>query len=65
LAHNQLTDLVIVFIHLGTEYENEPNSSQKKIAQFLFQQHFDIIIGSNPHVIQVKICKFEILLFSI
>jgi poly-gamma-glutamate capsule biosynthesis protein CapA/YwtB (metallophosphatase superfamily) len=51
-AQDSVVDKTIVFIHWGTEYEREPNAFQKDIANFLFEQGADIIIGSHPHVIQ-------------
>ena len=45
-------DIVIVFIHWGTEYQTTPDKEQTDLAQFLFDQGVDIIIGSHPHVIQ-------------
>jgi poly-gamma-glutamate capsule biosynthesis protein CapA/YwtB (metallophosphatase superfamily) len=51
-AHDSAVDMTIVFIHWGEEYQREPNAFQKDIAQFLFTQGADIVIGSHPHVIQ-------------
>ncbi len=51
-AHDSVSDKVIVFIHWGEEYQREPNAFQKDIAEFLFSNGADIIIGSHPHVIQ-------------
>ncbi|MEQ8360796.1 MAG: CapA family protein [Cytophagales bacterium] len=52
LAKKQNPDKLIVMIHWGLEYQTEANESQKKIAEFLFKNGVDIIIGSHPHVIQ-------------
>jgi poly-gamma-glutamate capsule biosynthesis protein CapA/YwtB (metallophosphatase superfamily) len=41
-----------VFIHWGEEYQRLPNAFQKDIANFLFTNGADIIIGSHPHVVQ-------------
>jgi poly-gamma-glutamate synthesis protein (capsule biosynthesis protein) len=51
-ANDSIVDKVIVFIHWGDEYQREPNAYQKDIAEFLFTNGADIIIGSHPHVIQ-------------
>jgi len=51
-AHDSMVDITIVFIHWGEEYQREPNAFQKDIAQYLFANGADIIIGSHPHVIQ-------------
>lgn len=45
-------DATIVFIHWGDEYQRLPNDFQKSIANLLFTNGVDIIIGSHPHVIQ-------------
>lgn len=46
------TDAVIVIVHWGTEYQREPNSTQKALAKKLISWGADIILGSHPHVIQ-------------
>ena len=51
-AHDSAVDLTIVFIHWGEEYQRLPNAFQKDIANFLFTNGADIIIGSHPHVLQ-------------
>jgi len=45
-------DLVIFYLHAGTEYAHEPNSDQRIVAQFLIDNGVDIIFGSHVHVIQ-------------
>lgn len=59
LISNQLTlakslnpDLICVSMHWGNEYQTVPNSEQKDLASFLFQNGADIIIGNHPHVLQ-------------
>lgn len=51
-ALDSAVDKTIVFIHWGEEYQRQPNAFQKDIAQFLFDNGADIIIGSHPHVVQ-------------
>ena len=51
-AHDSAVDMTIVFIHWGEEYQRAPNTFQKDIAEYLFSNGADIIIGSHPHVIQ-------------
>jgi poly-gamma-glutamate synthesis protein (capsule biosynthesis protein) len=46
------SDVVIVFIHWGDEYEPKASSRQKFGAHELIEAGADIIIGSHPHVIQ-------------
>ncbi len=45
-------DKIIVIVHWGTEYQNLPNSQQKKWYAFLKNHGADVVIGSHPHVIQ-------------
>lgn len=45
-------DLLIVSMHWGTEYVNEPNELQRQQANFLASLGVDVIIGHHPHVIQ-------------
>lgn len=46
------TDIVIVSIHWGNEYELEQNDKQKQLAQTIANAGADIIFGHHPHVIQ-------------
>lgn len=48
----QTTDLTVVSLHFGTEYETLPNESQTELAQTLSDLGVDIIIGHHPHVLQ-------------
>lgn len=45
-------DLLIVSMHWGTEYQNEPNEEQRRQANYLSSLGVDVIIGHHPHVIQ-------------
>lgn len=48
----QVGDLVIVFLHAGTEYATEPDQNLKDFLQLLLRQGADIVICSHPHVLQ-------------
>ena len=52
LAELQSPDLICVCMHWGIEYQTKPNNEQKELADFLFQNGADIIIGNHPHVPQ-------------
>ncbi len=52
LAKEQNPDMICVSMHWGIEYQTTPNSEQKELADFLFQNGADIIIGNHPHVLQ-------------
>ncbi|MDF1566882.1 MAG: CapA family protein [Spirochaetaceae bacterium] len=45
-------DLVILFIHWGHEYMEEPDQYQKNLAVLAVDAGADVIIGSHPHVLQ-------------
>lgn len=46
------TDLVAVMIHWGLEYKTQPNRYQEELADFLFENGADIILGGHSHVPQ-------------
>lgn len=48
----KVADAVIVYMHEGTEYTNEPNDTQRAIAQVCADNGVDVVIGSHAHVIQ-------------
>lgn len=52
LAKEQKPDLICVSMHWGDEYHTSPNSEQKELANFLFENGADIIIGNHPHVLE-------------
>lgn len=45
-------DFLIVFIHWGTENEEETDWAQKKQAPELVEAGADLIIGAHPHILQ-------------
>jgi len=49
---NQLSDVVVVSMHWGNEYEETPNQNQIDLAHSLSEMGVDIIIGHHPHVLQ-------------
>jgi len=46
------TDLVIVNMHWGVEYEHQFNKLQQDLAHRMIDTGADIIIGHHPHVVQ-------------
>ncbi|MBT2638048.1 CapA family protein [Bacillus sp. ISL-39] len=46
------SDIVVMSIHWGNEYQRFPTSDQKELAQFLINEGVDIIFGHHPHVLQ-------------
>lgn len=45
-------DVLIVSLHWGTEYAEEPSLSQRQAAHGLVEAGADLIIGHHPHVLQ-------------
>lgn len=45
-------DLICVSMHWGIEYKTKQNKEQEQLADFLFENGADIILGSHPHVLE-------------
>ena len=45
-------DIIAVFMHWGQEYVQKPVAEQERLANLLFENGTDIIIGSHPHVLE-------------
>lgn len=45
-------DLVMLYLHFGSEYRYHPNKRQKELVNLFFKNGADIILGSHPHVLQ-------------
>lgn len=52
MAKELNVDLICINMHWGIEYQTTPNNEQKELADFLFENGVDIILGSHPHVLQ-------------
>ncbi len=52
LAKQEEVDVICVSMHWGTEYSQKQNSEQEELADFLFQNGVDIIIGNHAHVVE-------------
>lgn len=50
-AKNQ-SDLQIIYIHWGDEYELVANASQRRLAEILISHGANVIVGHHPHVVQ-------------
>ncbi len=50
-------DLLIAYLHFGSEFKRFPNERQKKFANKLFVHGVDIIFGDHPHVLQPIVRK--------
>ncbi|MCF0245592.1 MAG: CapA family protein [Ileibacterium sp.] len=51
-ALKAVSDVQIVTMHWGEEYQNTPNELQQEAARYLNEQGVEVIIGTHPHVIQ-------------
>ena len=51
-AAREEADLVIVFVHWGTEYAQEPDDFQREWAQIFADCGVDVVLGAHPHVLQ-------------
>ena len=46
------TDCVVVFVHWGTEYSEEPDEFQLKWTQVFQEGKADVVVGTHPHTLQ-------------
>lgn len=46
------SDFVIVFVHWGTEYAEEPDAFQREWTQLFADCKVDVVVGTHPHTIQ-------------
>ena len=51
-AKNKKADIIILFLHWGTEYDTIPSKSQTDLAEYFQSIGVDMVIGSHPHVLQ-------------
>ena len=54
-AKNKKADIIILFLHWGTEYDTIPSRAQTDMARYFLSIGVDMVIGSHPHVIQKMI----------
>lgn len=46
------SDLVVLSLHFGNEYQSMPNAEQIELVHFAADHGADIILGHHPHVLQ-------------
>ncbi|MHC1728360.1 MAG: CapA family protein [Syntrophobacteraceae bacterium] len=51
-----LSNLVVVYVHWGSEFLDWPDKRQRKAAKWLVENGADIIIGHHPHLVQSPEC---------
>ena len=52
LAKAENVDVICASMHWGVEYVQKQNSEQESLANLLFENGVDIIIGNHPHVVE-------------
>lgn len=48
----EISDMIIVFLHVGDEYVYQPSETAKQWVDFLLEQGVDICINAHPHVLE-------------
>jgi poly-gamma-glutamate synthesis protein (capsule biosynthesis protein) len=51
-AKDKNADIIILFLHWGTEYDTIPSKTQTDLAVYFQSIGVDMVIGSHPHVLQ-------------
>ena len=51
-AAREESDFVLVFVHWGTEYGEQPDEFQRKWSQIFLEGRADAVIGTHPHALQ-------------
>jgi poly-gamma-glutamate synthesis protein (capsule biosynthesis protein) len=51
-THRKTSDILLISVHFGNEYEPIAHASQERIAHRLIDLGADIIVGHHPHVVQ-------------
>lgn len=60
------SEVVIVYIHWGEEYELIHNAAQENLAKAFIDGGVDLIIGHHPHVVQdIGIYKGKLIFYSL
>ncbi|MEZ4104324.1 MAG: CapA family protein [Candidatus Paceibacterota bacterium] len=63
---NNYSDLQIVYIHWGNEYELENSNEQRNLATYLVEIGADMIVGHHPHVVQpIEIINDKLVFYSL
>lgn len=51
-AKEQNVDMIVACMHWGDEYKTKANKEQEELADFLFKNGVNVIIGNHPHVLE-------------
>ncbi|MEE0866647.1 MAG: CapA family protein [Clostridia bacterium] len=52
VAKSQNVDMIVACMHWGDEYKTKANKEQEDLADFLFKNGVNVIIGNHPHVLE-------------
>lgn len=52
LAKSENADMIVVCMHWGTEYRTTANPEQEELADFLFKNGVNVILGNHPHTLE-------------
>lgn len=59
-------DLVVVFMHWGIEFRNDPNPYQRELAHRFVEAGADLIVGAHPHCVQgIEIYRDSLIVYSL
>lgn len=63
---SEISDVLIVSIHFGEEYEKIHNKKQEKIAHLAIDSGASMVIGHHPHVVQdIEIYNDKTIVYSL
>ncbi|CQR48283.1 Capsule biosynthesis protein CapA [Paraliobacillus sp. PM-2] len=48
----KVSDVVVLNLHFGNQYERMPNEKQKDLVQYVADLGVDVVFGHHPHVLQ-------------
>jgi len=56
-AKERGAELILVALHFGQEYQEQPNPAQERLVSACFDEGADIVLGTHPHVIQKQVLE--------
>ena len=60
------SDVQVVYVHWGEEYQNVHSESQERLAHSLIDNGADLIVGHHPHVVQdIELYKGKPIFYSL
>lgn len=60
------TDYKVAYIHWGVEYVNHPSLDQIRLAHYLIDLGYDLVIGMHPHILQgYEVYKNKYIFYSL